>query len=325
MTGRHYPNLPVESASSYSEYSFETFPTAPPVLKPTTVQMTWDFLPGSPACIAGVCSAVVGDKAYVKSGASVWQFSSTRSSVQWSPLTDHPLQDFALVSVNSELLSVGGCDEKRKFSNKLYSFVERKWVLVKKYPPMPTKRSKTTAVYASNMLIVAGGENDSILPTVEVLTTSRKQWDIVSSLPFATIQPSVSISQDDTIYLHPGYTIRSSNHGFSVLKCKLLDLSTSISDSACWITIKSLPVMSSSLAVINGLLFAFGGESAKDVPSREIHQYNSDTDSWETVDDGLSIARFRCVTILLPGNKLMVVGGNSGHETTELATIATIM
>ena len=48
----------------------------------------------------------------------------------------------------------------------------RKWV--KKFPPMPTKRTYTTAVCTGAALIVAGGEGkgDTVLSTVEVIRES---------------------------------------------------------------------------------------------------------------------------------------------------------
>ena len=71
---------------------------------------------------------------------------------------------------------MGGHFENRfgsdKKCNKLYSYVEGKWV--EKYPSMPTRRCRCTAVYTENALIVVGGSQDRTevnYSTVEILNT----------------------------------------------------------------------------------------------------------------------------------------------------------
>ena len=306
-----------ESARLSTKGSSEATPTAP-AAGPTTVEMEWDIVPNTPGRILGGCSAVVGDKAYFGSGTCVWQFNITGMQTQWTSLTDHDLQDFSLVNINNDLISVGGwSNERDKFSNKLYTYKGSKWVQVEKYPPMPTKRSKSTSVYAHNGLIVAGGNNGSFLSTVEMLNTNDKQWRGVSSLPFPTSWPSASVC-GEYIYLQAGCTL--SKEGFAVIRCKLITLLMSVSKSTNWETISSLPVTRASLVIINDLLLAVGGKNSDRSPNKSVRQYYPESDCWRTVNQ-VTVPRFQCSTALLPENKLIVAGGNLGYETTELATI----
>ena len=104
------------------------------------LRLSWKTLPTAPVTSFEHASAVVGEKAYFKSARSVWEYNST--SQQWNQLPEHPLWGFSLVSVENELVTVGGFYKNKlkvmKFSNKLFSYVEGKWV--EKYPPIPTKR-----------------------------------------------------------------------------------------------------------------------------------------------------------------------------------------
>ena len=51
-----------------------------------------------------------------------------------------------------------------------------------------------------------------------------------------------------------------------------------------------------------------GGKSSEDTDLRRIHQYDPDTDSWQIVSQ-IKTGRSRCAAVLLPDNKLIVVGG----------------
>ena len=66
----------------------------------------WETIPTAPVTSFEHASAVVGEKAYFKSARSVWEFNST--SQQWNQLPEHPLWGFSLVSVENELVTVGG-------------------------------------------------------------------------------------------------------------------------------------------------------------------------------------------------------------------------
>ena len=282
------------------------------------ISMSWEIL--SPKFVLAI--AVVDDKIYFHFGGSVLEYIST-SGHQYK-LPDPPVNSLvSLVNIKNELTIVGGYFENRQRnfedSNKLYSYIEGKWV--EKYPPMPTKRYSCAAVYANPVLIVAGGKNQQAFfyAIVEILNTQTKQWSSVSSLHFPTCEPSVSICGEH-IYAHARY-VPYSIEATSVLRCSMFSLVFSTPESDIWEKIASLPVMKSELVSVKGQLLAVGGESSKDVPIKEIYQYNPSTDSWQVVSR-MNIARSQCLARLLPNNKLIVGGGSASGKPIELATIS---
>ena len=290
---------------------------------------------------------------------SIWEFCTISS--KWNKLPDHPLRSFTLVSIENELTTVGGVFTnwlwKVKDSNQLYSFIEGKWV--EKYPPMPTKRWGCTAVYESPLLIVAGsyfdtlsgsifetgvaqlglahlqlpvpapgetvwvGEGMSKATAVEILNIHSKQWSKVSSVPFPAFNPSLSICEEYTYLARRDNEpyLRRSKAQYSVVRCSLLPLVLSTaSNPTIWKEIASLPVKYSTLVVIKGHLLAVGGVSTKGDHSKDIYQYNAERDLWNVISR-MNIARSHCAVALMPGNKLIVVGGNTEEDQIELASV----
>ena len=88
-----------------------------------------------------------------------------------------------------------------------------------------------------------------------------------------------------------------------------------------WHQVADLPVRSSSCATLCGHLLAVGGcdESLQNYTTA-IHQYNSATNSWEVISH-MPTARSRTLVAVFPGNKLMVVGGHTGADKVEIATL----
>ena len=60
---------------------------------------------------------------------------------------------------------------------------------------------------------------------------------------------------------------------------------------------------------VKGHLLALGGEYSAIVRSKEVRQYNPDTDhdSWQVVSQ-MRIAHYLCAAAFYPDNKLLVVG-----------------
>ena len=263
-------------------------------------------------------SVVIGGAAYFTSGTkTIHKFVLVEG--QWGKLPECSLTEYTIVAVNDVLTTVGGMHMNwrniPKHSNKLFCYSKKKWT--EPYPLMPTCRSYPGAVYANKYLVVVGGFNltSGTLTTVEILDTVESQWFNVSLLPFKTSQPSVAIFKE-SIYLHAGYT-PSEQESISVVKCSLRDL---VQSSAAWKRVASLELSKSSLVVANGHLLAVGGETSNGDCTELVHQYDIGCDRWEAV--GLMCnARCKCLTALLPGNKLVVVGGDSEKETKfEVAT-----
>ena len=280
----------------------------PPSTRPIKVRR-WQLLPDIPDNIVGGSSAVIEDKTYFISWNSkiVYEFCNN----QWNNLRSCPNKYCTIVSVDNRLTTVGG--GSLSLSNKLYSYRNNQWV--EHFPPMPTNRYNPAAVYTNNTLVVAGGRNkDSLsLTTVEILNTANKQWSSVSSLPVGMYRPSATIC-GDYVYIHSRAKNQEKN---SEYKCSLEQLVQSQPSSTIWEKITLLPVSWSSLVTVNDHLLAVGGDEANDRTSN-IYQYINT--SWAVVDH-MTSPRLIPLTAVLPGNKLMVVGGYGANSKCELATI----
>ena len=266
-------------------------------------------------------SAVVGEKVYFQSG-NLYEFSST--SQQWKLLPVHPLRCISFVSIENELVTVGGYSSEenwlgqRNDSNKLYTYSQGKWV--ERYTPMPTKRWNCSSVYTNSVLIVAGGVSGerTHLNTVEMLNIRSKRWSKVNSLPTLVGFSSASICGEH-IFLHDIYA--RPNSKYSVVRSSLLSLALSTPKPVIWEDVASLPVQHSTLVTVNGHLLAVGGESTNGERSNEVRQYNPTANSWQVISQ-MKVARSECAAVLLP-NKLMVAGGvpQENKEPIEMATI----
>ena len=280
----------------------------------------WESLPNSPMDISGGSSAVVGNVAYFNSGRSQTVFEYNSCNKQWSTVAKNPNISFTIVCVYGVLTSVGGVAYGwfgTGYSNKLYSRLNRKWV--EHFPPMPTKRRHPAAVYANNVLVVAGGLIGGVVigqctatDTVEVLATEMKQWSSVSSIPLFMFNVSPApIVCKDIIYI--------TSDGHDLWKCSLTSLVQSKPKSDIWEEM-ALPVRGSSLTTVNGNLLAIGGKYADYKETQNVHRYDPATNSWEVVSKML-VPRSQCLTAVLPDNKLMVVGGYSDNlKAAEIST-----
>ena len=232
------------------------------------------------------------------------------SNHQWKMLPYCPNNWCTIVSVDNILTTVGRVSLSP--SNELYSFIDDQWVEC--FPPMPTGRWNPAAVFANNTLIVAGGGNAShLLTTVEILNTVNRQWSSVISLPMEMRVPSITIC-GDYVYIHPHTTNQEKN---SIYKCLLKQL-VQYRTEATWEKMTSLPVSYSSLVTINDHVLAVGGEEAHNHATINIYQY---IDTLWTVIGHMKSPRSAPATTVLPGNKLMVVGGFCAEKKCEIATL----
>ena len=252
----------------------------------------------------------------------------------WSSLPQSPHSLCSLAVVSGLLTAIGGGPGKHT-TNQLFSLTgEGKWV--ERFPTMPTKRYGTAAVCSGKSLVVAGGGEDyKTLHTVELMDTETLQWSTASSLPFALVYASATICQD-RIYLL-GYG--ASSEPRSVLACSMADLLQScrpqtlgarletLTLQEVWHRVADLPVRSSSCATLCGQLLAVGGCNDSSLHTSAIHQYNPATNSWEVISH-MPTARSHTLVAVLPGNKLMVVGGSTNWlmtgSMTDMVEIATL-
>ena len=299
------------------------------------LRLHWNKCERAPCEMTRPSSVVDGNMAYFQPFLynDVYSYNSEKKT--WSFLPQCPCKHCSLTVVNGLLTTIGGGLDTGVITNQLFSFTgQRKWV--EHFPPMPTKRSATAVVCYRKSLVAAGGNGEKFnhLTSVEVMDTETLQWSTASSLPLALASASATICQDH-IYLL-GYETRSEPR--SVLACSMADLLQSCQSKtlgarlkktltlqAVWHRVSDLPVQYSSCATLCGQLLAVGGrdDSFKHYYNA-IHQYNPATNSWEVISH-MPTARSFTLVAVLPGNKLMVVGGSVGlvneTDTVEIATL----
>ena len=147
------------------------------------------------------CDAVVdGNMVYTRNEYTVQVYNVTTNS--WSQLPECTDNMCSVTVFNGWITTIGGY-----MSNKLFSLTgkskRRRWT--EKFPPMPTKRSSTTALCTETALIVAGGMRESfvVLSTVEVMDTESHQCSTAADLPQPLFYASATVC-GDCIYLHAG-------------------------------------------------------------------------------------------------------------------------
>ena len=277
----------------------------------------WRKCGRAPGTMSKPSSVVDGNMAYFNPLHSNHVYSYDSEKQMWSSLPQSPHSYCSLAVVSGLLTAIGGVSG-RNTTNQLLSLTGKgKWV--KRFPPMPTKRYGTAAVCSGKSLVVAGGGggDHNELHTVEVMNTDTLQWSTASSLPFALRYASATICQD-RIYLL-GNEVSSELR--SVLASSMADLQQSCRPQSLgarletltlqevWHRVADLPVRSSSCATLCGQLLAIGGsDDYFENCTTAIHQYNPATNSWKVISH-MPTARCNTLVAVLPGNKLMVVGG----------------
>ena len=292
--------------------------------------LSWKMSEAAPSTMLRGSATVCGNMAYFNSASNRQVHSYNSDTEEWSTLPECPTCCFTLTSIDGFVTAVGGSQFalgglREKLTNTLLSIIEaedgRKWEEC--FPSMPTKRKHTAVVSTGKALVVAGGWGDgkTTLATVEVMDTNTLKWSTVSSLPHPLSDATATVC-GDRLYLVGG----QDQHGWThlVFACSLhalLQSQTMTYSFVLWDMITDLPVKASSCVTLNGQLLAVGGEDSDNKTTSAIYSHNTRTGSWEVISH-MPTSQSRCLVTILPGSKLMVVGGqlkNGGSRTVEVA------
>lgn len=284
-------------------------------------------------------SAVISEEchtAYFSNSSSIYTYEWLKG--KWCKLPDCLQQSYALAVVGGTLTAIGGYDQSKKHTNTLLSFSGKgsdgKWV--KLFTPMPTKRAGVAVVCDGKHLVIIGGVGEGgMLTVVEVMNIETRQWLTANCLPFPLSLATATIVGDN-IYL-TGELI-TSGWTRSVLTCSMSSLlkscqphtpqvrapwyETSDMISYLWYHIKDIPALGSTCVTLNGELVAVGGDTGQE-PTNAVYTYNPATDLW-TVISHMSTPRWQCLAVILPGDRLMVVGGLTTKYVDSKCTITEI-
>ena len=284
-----------------------------------TIKLTWRRGKKAPCKVSNsYCAAVDGSTLYVHHPTSHQMLTYTVSTSSWSQLPNSPTKYCSIVVINNLLTLVGGRNQIGIHSSQLFSLTGegsgRRWT--EEFPPMPTERAVSTALYTGGALIVAGGSVfGGYTRKVEVLNIETLRWSTAAHLPdFLSHAPAAVCG--DQIYVM----------GNAMYACSIQSLlaSTRSSGGKVWKAVSAPPVELSTCVSIHDRLLAIGGCGSNRKLTTAVHMYNPTTDSWEVISH-MRIPRHDCIAAVLPNNQLMVVGGYfSAHEVTDSVEFALV-
>lgn len=296
-----------------------------PTSKRTIRSLNWTSGRDAPFVMKRDTNAVVcGNMAYfrpygvLRESSHVLSFNSTTNS--WAKLPDCPIRLSTLAVVNGLLTTVGG-----RCSNELFSFIAGRHKWTKVFPPMPTERHNVTAVTTNTALIVAGGEiygyiRDKTTNVIEIMNIDTRQWSRAANLPQPMYRASATIC-GDRIYFVGGWATFTS-HPLSVSTCSLSALiqSTAAPQHDLWSKIDDLPATLSTCVTFHDRLLAIGGRAGDALSTAEVYLFDPVNHSWKVIGY-LSDPRHMCFVAVLPDDRLMVAGGETGLYPKMLTTV----
>ena len=296
---------------------------------PVSMELTWRK--GRKALCAmarGMEAVVQGSVVYLRPSGTQQVDGYNSTTDDWFPLPGCPHTAFSLAVVDNLLTAIGGW-QAGQCTNTLLSLTEegrdRKWVEM--FPPMLTKRDFTCAVSSGAALIVIGGQGDGrvSLNTVEVMDVSTKVWTTVASLPEPLNSASGTICGDRVYIL--GASHASNEPPKSVFTCSLsallqssqptsltrsLQAASLATSTSMWSKVADLPVVKSTCVSLQGRLLAIGGCADNNIPTTAVRTYDPTTNSW-SVTSHMTTPREWCFAAVLPGNRVIAVGGFTGQ------------
>ena len=302
----------------------------------TPHKLEWKEGRKMPFGISGSIQVVmVGDNVYVGGGLNPLESQGTTVMVHslctglWSTLPHYEMyQFFGMAATNNQLVLVGTLTDKE--ANELGVLVwdegSHKWT--HPFPNTPVTQYSLSVASYQNWILVAGGRDrsGSLSKKVKLLDTLSGQWYEGSPLPDAYSSMSSAIS-GNMWYLSRGSSSKGANrHVFSVCLEELISqavsdtTSSSPSTPSPWQTLTDLPVICSTILVVNRALLTVGGQF-----SSAIHLYQPSSRSWIKIGD-LPVERWECACVVLPSGEIFVAGGISTYNLiADRVDIASIM
>ena len=306
-----------------------------------SLNLKWSKGKNAPCKMFRLTDAVVkGGVAYFKPNTTRLVYAYHSTTATWSQLPVCPTKNPALAIVNDLLTTIGG-ELVGKGTDVLFSLLGQgryaEWSKI--FPAMPTKREGAAAVSTETTLIVAGGVGDGVnrLKTVEVMNTDTLQWTTAANLPEPHSCYSLTVCGEN-LYMLGGWDLYAPTR--SVVSCSLSALFQSCNSPPTqpemssppmspkiqvWSKLSDLPVTSSTAVSLKGQLLAIGGsEPHTGSTMTAAYAYDPIENEWKIIGQ-LRTPRQLCFVVVLPDDKLMVVGGrtsaktNSATDSVELA------
>ena len=256
-------------------------------------------------------AVVLGNKVYVGGGVTptvtqdcnIFVYEFTRDFTTWETLT-HSTAYPALTTYQERLVLVGGEYPSTGMSTNALWVMEDEQTWTQPLPPMPTPRSKASAVSTQQYLITAGGSHNWCdVNVVEVF--NGKQWVNTDPLPKCCYFMKSTL-HDGFLYLMGG-SYQGTSLGKAAFQCSLQSLILhSPKKRSSWNSFQNPPYWYCSINTFGGALVAVGGEKHK-----SLHMYNPLTRSWVHAGEMPEAVDCTC-TVILPSGEMLVIGGWTG-------------
>ena len=246
----------------------------------------------------------------------------------WSPFCQCPVRYFGLVHFRGRLVTVGGKDQQRAITSKLFTYRDDLHTPIWEglIQAMPTSRYCLSAVVSTppaagcSAILVAGGatkvsgHRPVICSTVEVYNEEASQWSTVDPLPTPCWCMSAVAIGNKCYLLGGNDDKRPLKACFNASFESLLQRATppavrqTVQQSA-WRTLPPTPLIGSTAAVIGNSLVAMGGENDRDAESQAVYALLNET--WVRLRGGdLQSPQSFATTALVSPHEVIVVGGD---------------
>ena len=279
------------------------------------LQLDWRCGPDMPFSMSGYIQSVeVDGTVYVGGGGAdkgrdeYTVMAYSMQSCKWHTLPPYSARFFAMTTINSKLILVGGRHDDTVVDQLgVWKTDSKQWTCP--FPAMPTPRSFASATSYKHWMVVAGGYREGSLSIVEVLDIDNKQWSTAPSTPIKWHTMKSTII-GDTWYLMGG-----AQDGIDITDVYTVSLEALVSHSASdsskmWNRITPLNSDLSYPLSLGGSLLALGGWDIKQwCPVSTIQRYVPETNTW--VPAGELPHLLQNSTCNMTAGRLHVFGGYS--------------
>ena len=258
---------------------------------------------------------VINGVVYVGGGGSNVVLQYHPGSGEWSKLPVPPVGDFAMASLDGQLVLVGG---GRKGGNSLRVWDSTRGGWARSYPAMPSPRLGSAAVGYQHYLIVACGSSSGGVDTVAILHVdgSIRRWYNAQPVPMGGYYMS-SVVIGDYWYLSSYEWNDKMSHIFTVHLPTLVSSAVSAARTnsvSIWQELPTPPVRDPTLLAVQNCLLLVGGSRLKHEVGEsglkhDLHRYDPLAEKYSRYGQ-LPVGMCGPSCAVLPSGELMVAGGH---------------
>ena len=253
-----------------------------------------------------------GHEAGVGVSFTIYIYDPVNSS--WSAPLNAPYCQFAMTTLNNNLLIAGGKDKSNRKTNQILMLTEpsdASYDQFNSYTKMTKARSSPAAVGHQGMLIIAGGKDNKnkVLSSTELFDSSNEQWYSCNSLP----QPMhwmQSVIVDNSLYLLGG--LNKDGDSSAVFTASLNNLSR---HQLKWSTHQDTPYCQSVPVSVHDkyLLIVGGCKMIGGCYTSDVYMLNKVSRSWETMGKIPSV-RKSSAAVSIDDHRIIVIGGENDNR-----------